>query len=923
MDKAVEFPAADRGGNSRTHRKDFPATRLTDGSRETHHKMVVKLTLQAIHMLLACQSIIEFLQTNGDKMLFSRESDAELWKIYLSRVSKRGTYSVNQCREELALYFQDIERGLSEKLSRLGSPMLEKAIKEMQDLSLSLGSFVDFGGVCVFADDELGLTSYRLFSEPGKKRFDFVDKWEVQINEIAARNRDSILGDKDELEKGDLQFRRTYLDLALAMKKIAAQFAHFARKSGSGSSVKFEELYASNPLGSRTATRTQARREEPREEPNLTFLTAPQDSEYKARFVALVDEGSHVISREKTTKAIQRLNIHPRSVAHIWQAVGDVTSSNELYFPEFALAMYLGNELREGRSIPLKLPPTIKKNVEDRVNFVVANIAQNTSNTWASKHRQNTDGEILRNGQQEEEEEQPSAQLPQGAELQRRINEVRENVKRAITEMTEGDHCYVSGDEEDQPSATGLWVWKDVELGRRINEVSEQVKHAMLEMTEGDHVCISDEETSESLPVEIPWTPSRGSSIRETHRLNDQETEISERVELQTTIKGTQGETLEVEGGAKHIEPSFAKNTLSDIPVRNGDLESEAVLIDLDGILLRAHEDKLLQDGEQERQAEDAAHAKLKLLRDMEEDEKRVHKAAAEAEFELRRHFEEEERRALRAAAAAEAEAEERRQSVEAQQKPEADTQRQQEARLRDQEGFDESTGGLFLDSVENLVMPREETERNIIASTSEGDNSQIVDISPQSERPGTFDSQEEDSRRQTLTKRRETPNPSTGEGTATGTQMPQHRQMELLGHQDDRNQTPSPQLRIQRQQTPNSDLSSISGSRTIPDLVRDSKLETAFAPNGQVVRHVSYVTNPRMRRRRVRKEEIWERQSELGSGAFGRVWLEKCATGDDIGKLRAVKEITKLQRQSRSSEIDYNRELEAIAKFSHKKVCH
>ncbi|KAK7223171.1 hypothetical protein V2G26_011174 [Clonostachys chloroleuca] len=152
---------------------------------------------------------------------------------------------------------------------------------------------------------------------------------------------------------------------------------------------------------------------------------------------------------------------------------------------------------------------------------------------------------------------------------------------------------------------------------------------------------------------------------------------------------------------------------------------------------------------------------------------------------------------------------------------------------------------------------------------------------------------------------------------------MPQHRQMELLGHQDDRNQTLSPQLRIQRQQTPNSDLSSISSSRTIPDLVRDSKLETDFAPNGQVVRHVSYATNPRMRRHRVRKEEIWERQSELGSGAFGRVWLEKCATGDDIGKLRAVKEITKLQRQSRSSEIDYNRELEAIAKFSHKKYVH
>lgn len=334
-------------------------------------------------MLLVCQSIIEFLQTNGDKLLFSRERDAGLWKAFLSEISKHGTYSMNLCRKELAQYFQDIERDPSEKLHRLGGSILERAIKEMRDLSLSLGSCVNSGAVCFFTDDKLGLAFYRLFSESGDERFDYVDEWEAQINGIEARNRDSILGDMNEVEKRDLQFRRTHLDLAVAMRKIAAQFADFARRS----SQNFEELYASKPSGSRTAARTQTRREGPSEEPNLTFLTASQASEYKSRFTTLADEGSHVISREKTTKAIQRLNIHPRSVAHIWQAVGDVTSSNELYFPEFALAMYLGNELREGRSIPLKLPPTFKKNVEDRVSFVVANIAQSTSNTWATKYR--------------------------------------------------------------------------------------------------------------------------------------------------------------------------------------------------------------------------------------------------------------------------------------------------------------------------------------------------------------------------------------------------------------------------------------------------------------------------------------------------------------------------------------------------------
>ncbi|CAI6089793.1 unnamed protein product [Clonostachys chloroleuca] len=105
-------------------------------------------------------------------------------------------------------------------------------------------------------------------------------------------------------------------------------------------------------------------------------------------------------------------------------------------------------------------------------------------------------------------------------------------------------------------------------------------------------------------------------------------------------------------------------------------------------------------------------------------------------------------------------------------------------------------------------------------------------------------------------------------------------------------------------------------------DLVRDSKLETIIASNGSVVRHISYVSNPRMRQRRMKKEETWRRQKKLGSGSFGCVWLEERLDGDDTGRLRAVKEITK-SREGKRSEIDYNRELEAIAKFSHSKYVH
>lgn len=65
--------------------------------------------------------------------------------------------------------------------------------------------------------------------------------------------------------------------------------------------------------------------------------------------------------------------------------------------------------------------------------------------------------------------------------------------------------------------------------------------------------------------------------------------------------------------------------------------------------------------------------------------------------------------------------------------------------------------------------------------------------------------------------------------------------------------------------------------------------------------------------------EERWERGRNLGAGSFGTVWLEKLVTENDEEKYRAVKGIRKGVQRSKA--IDYSRELEAIAKFSHQKV--
>jgi hypothetical protein len=105
----------------------------------------------------------------------------------------------------------------------------------------------------------------------------------------------------------------------------------------------------------------------------------------------------------------------------------------------------------------------------------------------------------------------------------------------------------------------------------------------------------------------------------------------------------------------------------------------------------------------------------------------------------------------------------------------------------------------------------------------------------------------------------------------------------------------------------------------SLPDLVRDSKLETRFTNNPYTV-HTYHETDLNTKRRVVGREEYWHRQKPIGSGAFGHVWLEKCVNGNCGIDVRAVKEIVTDNRRGLKP-IDYSRELEAMAKFSHPRV--
>ena len=69
--------------------------------------------------------------------------------------------------------------------------------------------------------------------------------------------------------------------------------------------------------------------------------------------------------------------------------------------------------------------------------------------------------------------------------------------------------------------------------------------------------------------------------------------------------------------------------------------------------------------------------------------------------------------------------------------------------------------------------------------------------------------------------------------------------------------------------------------------------------------------------------KSVWQRTLKpIGSGGMGEVYREQCITGENAGALRAVKAIQKPNPRIASKiNLDYSRELEALARFSQPQV--
>lgn len=102
-----------------------------------------------------------------------------------------------------------------------------------------------------------------------------------------------------------------------------------------------------------------------------------------------------------------------------------------------------------------------------------------------------------------------------------------------------------------------------------------------------------------------------------------------------------------------------------------------------------------------------------------------------------------------------------------------------------------------------------------------------------------------------------------------------------------------------------------------LPDLVQDTKLDASFVDN-YTVHHCDDSDEERYTRSS-RRAEYWEWKGRLAQGGCGEVWLQHCSEGKRSYEWRAIKVIATTNASGKK--VDYMSELEAIAKFSQRRV--
>ncbi|PKX90860.1 actin cytoskeleton-regulatory complex protein PAN1 [Aspergillus novofumigatus IBT 16806] len=147
----------------------------------------------------------------------------------------------------------------------------------------------------------------------------------------------------------------------------------------------------------------------------LSFITAQDQAKFEQLFKSAVGD-SQTMDGEKAKELLLRSRLPGSELSKIW-VLSDTTKSGQLFFPEFALAMYLCNLRITGRELPATLPDKIKNEVSSMVDIISFGVPDTEPQAAARTNVPSFDAPLLENKSAPPAPQHPKPQQPSNAQF--------------------------------------------------------------------------------------------------------------------------------------------------------------------------------------------------------------------------------------------------------------------------------------------------------------------------------------------------------------------------------------------------------------------------------------------------------------------------------------------------------------------------
>ncbi|KAJ5498776.1 hypothetical protein N7453_007827 [Penicillium expansum] len=147
----------------------------------------------------------------------------------------------------------------------------------------------------------------------------------------------------------------------------------------------------------------------------LSFITAQDQARFEQLFKSAVGD-SKTMDGDKARDLLLRSKLTGADLSKIW-VLSDTTKSGQLFFPEFALAMYLCNIRLTGRELPSTLPEIVKNEVSSMVDIISFDVPDTQPAPVQRTNVPNFDAPLMENKSTPPIVQQPIPQQPNNAQL--------------------------------------------------------------------------------------------------------------------------------------------------------------------------------------------------------------------------------------------------------------------------------------------------------------------------------------------------------------------------------------------------------------------------------------------------------------------------------------------------------------------------